>query len=492
MPQVPLYGAGGAVNAGYAVPVQVEDHTDQILAGMRQQQAEENRAMEEMRANRKALKEKQRKYGSDINKLVITQDKGILPIHQKQYLASAAELIDHMKTEMRGNPEYDPNYDDKLTNMQFEFKSNADLWQQEKIKVDQAGIIALDQKKRGAYDINDEGLKAAYGTDDEAFYKALAKFHTGDETKTDLFPMYGGVGLLRTKDTTDVYNTILKDAKALSADQIQIVTGDLTHRTKKFTQEEKEKIADNFYMTDKGQKIAQSFMQQQEAYGIMPDPAKAQEYVRSNYINSIPDIDQWKKAGQGAKSYGEKQAEKLFFSDYQPKGTGAEVRGFNVGFMGSNKGLKSDLQQGNDVLKDVDLKTVYKGADGKLKAIVMQTVTEERPMTEDEKTKERASAKTQFRDPIFTKTVSSEKPKEIDFSVGSNNYNTIIEQYPGVQGKVDELIGKQASAQPETKKETKSTGKKVYTKAELTKKAKDAGYTYDEYYALVKDKVEVK
>lgn len=33
--------------------------------------------------------------------------------------------------------------------------------------------------------------------------------------------------------------------------------------------------------------------------------------------------------------------------------------------------------------------------------------------------------------------------------------------------------------------------KKTYTKAELEKKAKDAGYSYDEYYDLVKDKIEL-
>lgn len=37
-----------------------------------------------------------------------------------------------------------------------------------------------------------------------------------------------------------------------------------------------------------------------------------------------------------------------------------------------------------------------------------------------------------------------------------------------------------------------SSGKKTFTKADLAKKAKAAGYTYDEYYKLVKDKVNIQ
>lgn len=50
-------------------------------------------------------------------------------------------------------------------------------------------------------------------------------------------------------------------------------------------------------------------------------------------------------------------------------------------------------------------------------------------------------------------------------------------------------------AQPVVQPKTtapKTQAKKQYTKAELTAKAKAAGYTYNEYYDLVKDKVEVK
>ena len=38
----------------------------------------------------------------------------------------------------------------------------------------------------------------------------------------------------------------------------------------------------------------------------------------------------------------------------------------------------------------------------------------------------------------------------------------------------------------------KTQSKKTFTKSELTKKAKDAGYSYDEYFEIVKDKITVK
>jgi len=185
-------------------------------------------------------------------------------------------------------------------------------------------------------------------------------------------------------------------------------------------------------------------------------------------------------------SYGERVTEKLFFSPYSTKGAQGGAPGFNVGFIGRGTGLKADLQYKDEVLKDVDLKTIYRGKGQTLKAIVMQFDYEERPMTDDEKRKEKESAEIQGRDPIYTKTVKIEKPRQIDFNVGSNNYNIIINQYPGVEAKVLELlqgairgkgvVGKSVDAST-VKALVGKAGYEGYTEKELMDYYKSQGYT---------------
>lgn len=471
----PINSAGQVVY-GAAVPVEVESYTKDILAGMRQKQAEENKAMEEERQRRKEAKAVRDKYAAGINKMVITQDQGILPMHQQESLAMGAELMAIMKEELQKDPDSNPYYNDRLTNAEAKFGSQMDMWQSEKKANDASGLIAVDQKKQGNYDINHDALKAAYETDSGAsdrYYKSLAKFHSGDETKTDLFPVYGGVGILRPKDTTPWDLNTIKYIKGISIPtESQDLGGGKYKTTTAIDSPEKQKKVIDDFMLGEGEKNAQSLSAQQQAVNPSYSIQEARKVVSGLAADELDRRrkEMLKGGGGGAKGYDEKLTEKMFFSDYQPKGTNTEVRGFNVGFKGSNKGLKADLQQGNDVLKDVDLKTVYKGDDGKIKAIVMQTVVEERPMNDDEKKKETANAKMQLREPVYTKTTSSEKPKEIDFSVGSNNYNTIVKQYPGVEAKVQELVNTKSA-----KTETKSGGLKKGDK----KQFKEGAATYN-------------
>lgn len=447
MPQVPVTNSFSEVSAYSAVPVEVPDYTRDILAGMRQRQAAEDEAMKEAIRQKRLREEKLNKYKNNLSRWQLTQEKGIWKGRTPEVKALAEDMFQTMQKNLKESPSsYDPESDKELFEKEQNFQRAIDEFQQENKAMTGHMAIALDPKKRDTYNVNDEVL-AAWGKGDvEGFRKSLSKNIYGDESRSGEINTYSGVGFLNPIDTTDWHTQTVKAAKGLNVPIREVdLGGGKFKKTQQLSPQEKEE-AYQAWTLGAGAKLKKSLIAQAQANNPFFPEEKADEVLKPLFISNIEDNVNLKGSGQAGKSYDDKLSEKIGFSDYQPKGTGTEVRGFNVFFKGSNKGLKSDLQQGNDVLKDVDLKTIYKGADGGLKAIVMQTVSEERPMNDDEKKKEAAAAKMQFREPNFTKTVSSEKPKEIDFSVGSNNYNTILEQYPGVEQKVSELVGAQSSA----------------------------------------------
>ena len=393
-----------------------------------------------------------------------------------------AELVENMKKGLKEKGDYNPYQDDSQTNLEIKFGNQLDMWKQEKEKVDQAGLIALDQKKMGLYDRNDEGLKAAYGTDPDVFYKSVAKFHTGDEKRTDLFPIYGGVGLLRTKDTTPWDTNTIKYVNSIKLPQKGTDIGGGKVRTiEGLTPEEIESAADTF-MVGEGGKNAESLNVQAQANNPTYNLDLAQKEVRKLFVDRMTQRNRDNlKGGQARLSFGEKKEEQYGFSPYSTKGKSGEANGFNVRSLYTNTGMKSNLQSGDETLDDVDVKTVFVDDNGRLRAIVQERITEVIPMTEDERKAEIAKAKTELRKPNFetTKTKTKERPREINFEVGSNNYNTIMGQYPVMQEKVAELL-KARSVKP--KSEAKSFD---YSKAGMEVKAKELKITVGQLRAKI-------
>ena len=459
MGAVPITGPGGDVNFGAAVPVSVPDYTDNILAGMRQQQAQEDEIIKDQIKQRRALDAKRAKVREDFNRFVFTGEKNLLPIREEGMKALVASA-DRYLTEKARDRNWDPGSDNEYSKMLGEIQGARLKWGNELKNYEQSAKIPLDDKNQGKYDVNHDYFEAAMGKDPVVAAKLLAKFNTGDESKWEAYDAAGylGVGALKAKDVTPWDANTIKYVNSIKLPQKATDIGGGKIRTVEgLSAEEIQKAADDFMMGEGG-KNAQSLSDQQKANQPSFSIDEGQKIVRNMFVDRLTQrVKDNLKGGQPRITSGEKIEENLFFSPYSSKGADGGAPGFNVGFKGSNKGLKADLQYGKEVLKDVDLKTIYKTDDGKLKAIVMQYDYEERPMTDDEKKKEQQSASVQMREPVFTKTVRSEKPKEVEFSVGSNNYNTIIAQYPGVETKITELI-ETTSAKPAAKAPAKAKG----------------------------------
>jgi len=192
-----------------------------------------------------------------------------------------------------------------------------------------------------------------------------------------------------------------------------------------------------------------------------PTLSQIEDYYYDRFMTPLLGKKEW--YGLKAPVSFEARAEaKLRVSPYRPKGKGEEQRGFNVGYIGGG-GLKTDLaatdEKGQkEVLTDVDLNVIYnKGTkeNPNLRAIVAQYVYEEIPMTDDERKKEQARADSQGIDPVFTKTKRVENPREIDVNVGTNNYEVLISQFPGLKEQVFDptlklFSGIEKTAKPKT------------------------------------------
>ncbi len=269
-----------------------------------------------------------------------------------------------------------------------------------------------------------------------------------------------GIGGLKAKDVTPWDTNTIKYVNSIKLPQKATDIGGGKVRTVEgLSPEEIQKAADDFMMGEGG-KNAQSLTDQQKAHQPSYSIDEAQKVVRGMFVDRLTlRVKDNLKGGSQRMTEGQKNEEKLFSTPYKvTDGSGKTNTGINIGFIGSNKGLKSDLLSGEEQLKDVDLKTIYKTPDGQIEAIVMEYVYEQRPMTADEQTKEKQSAAAQMREPVLTKTVRSEKPRVVEFNPGSNNYNTIIGQYPGVEAKVNELM---SGAEPKKAAAQKPAGKTV-------------------------------
>ncbi len=463
----------GEVVYGASVPVSVPDYTDSMLAGMRQKQAQEDEAIRDAQRQKRAREEKLNKYKNDLSKWTLTQDKGIWQGRAPEVKAMAEDIFQTMMKNRTAQPNsYDPESDNELFTKMHDFQRATDEFQQEKKSMDQHMAIALDPKKRDTYNVNEDAL-AAWGKGDvEGLRKSLSKNIYGDESRADEINTYSGVGFLNPIDTTDWHTQTVKAAKGLQVPVRAVdIGGGKIKKTQQLSPEEKVKAYET-WSTGAGAKLRASLVAQAQANNPFFPEEKADELLKDLFISNITD-KQDLKGSQPRMSSGEKFSEKLFSTPYKVTGKdGRENVGINVGIIGTNTGLKSDLQSGNDQLKDVDLKTIYKTPDGQVEAIVMEYVYDQRPMTADEQTKERQNASVQMREPVFTKTVRSEKPRVVDFNPGSNNYNTIVGQYPGVEAKVQELISAPIPSPSSSKgrEQQPAAGKIKLTEAEWTKK----------------------
>ncbi len=177
MPVVPITGADGGVNFGAAVPIDVPDYSRDILAGMRQQQAQEDEIIKDQIKQRRALEAARAKARGDFNRLVFTGQKNYLPIREegvKTLVDSVDQYIVEKARDKNWDPRTDVEYDKRLRQMQ----AASTKWSNEFKKFDESTKILLDDKNEGKYEVNQEYFDLAMGKDPVAAAKALAKFNT--------------------------------------------------------------------------------------------------------------------------------------------------------------------------------------------------------------------------------------------------------------------------------------------------------------------------
>ncbi len=484
MAKAPIVNKFGEVAFGGAVPVNVPDYTRDLLAGMRQQQASEDRAIAAASHDKRSRQAKVDKYKNETRKWVLSKSQGIWQGRDPEVKALAEDYFQTMMKNRRANPEgYDPDNDRELFGKMHDFQRATDEWRQEKVAMDKHMAIALDPGKRDTYNINEDALDAWGRGDVQGFQRALSKNIYGDEAKALDINTYSGVGFLNPIDTSDWHAETIKAGQSINV-PVQTIDlgGGKFRKAQQLTPEQKEKEYETWIL-GAGSDRRRSLIAQAQANNPFFPEEKADEILKPLFMRSITDEEDLKGGGGGRRTPGERIEENLFSTPYKSTDKqGRTNKGINVGFKGSNKGLKANLTSGDDILTDVDLKTIYTTPDGQMEAIVMQYVQEERPMTESEKKKEEQSATASLREPIFTKSVKIEKPRVVDFNKGSNNYNTITAQYPGVLSFIEQMSETKAPAKEKKRKSTTRAAIKA-----LVGKPGYEGYTEQELIDYYKE-----
>ncbi len=464
MPQAP--------NLGEAISLQAKpaDRTDLIVGEISRRRREEDAVA---LAARKAATKRQadiEKNSANLGNWIITAESGIHPIYQEKLASMAENMRQRFRDGMTDdNENYSPAYDPELQRLKYEFKQEADKDRQStKNIVRDIGIKASDAK--GKYDINDK-LYGALSTGSSA-YADFVKENGGSD--------YYSMGLNTPKPEVLGWT---KDAG--------LWAGKMKSLYKKNPDGSKyidPKAFEEQWVAIKNDPAAEWIHNADavnKAHGLTDEQSEAQvkQYVL-NLLPNQPAPDVSTGAGQGSKA-------KYSFSEtttYAHPLSGGDTEDVSQVTLTKKGGgsLPTDIytnKSGQDLL---GRPTGRISRFGKTNEVRMELAVPNKKLTSSPEWKDMDEEERQ----IWLDKKYQEDPNNFEkelVPLTGNDFNQ--SKFENSYGKpVDELFkGTNKSSAPKA-----ASAKKVYTKAELTKKAKDAGYTYDEYYKLVKDKVEVK
>ena len=455
---------GGGIALQYKMP-----QNNFAAQAIMQQRAEENRAIAAARKAHAETLARIDKYQGDLGKFNV---EGIIAPLQKPVQADVAELYNHLKQKKAENENYNPFQDDELREKKFRVEQNlSNARVQSKAYLDdvQRAVDHPDQ-----FDI-DEDFTNAVGTGNfDKWSQANSKMHAGETNGTNIYTH----GVLKPKAKEPELPKLLGAFSSWAGQQQKLTTQEGAQFTP-------ERVKTESWETFKEASPEwRATVANWTAKNGSNGEAMAEEYFKPKYLNlfDVKAAPEKKEEDGGLTAVDIKENVPVNIFDATKGQNIADKANYGLA-LPSNVTINLANAEGV-VSRDTGKQLV--GADDKPFVGQLNITGGEIYST---KFQEAGTKKVKYVPMLYTTaTVPMPDGKSVTKNV----------QIPLDKIKDQKVLAKHKEAIDEIQKKTEALNqkkvatKKTLSKAELTKKAKDAGYTYDEYYEIVKDKIEVR